>query len=369
MQTFYLDSITIAHLIRGMVRQPENGIDTSMVDDARNHLLGLQQDLAAIDIVRCRDMGCPSYARVRSDLGLGSVSSFADITPDLRLQLALSAAYGGDVSKVDLWVGGLAEPQEGNAFVGPTFAAIIKRQFQNTRDGDRFWYENRDLQSQSSQPYLSDEQLAQVRSTSLQDVIVRNTAFKSCPATPLRVPSQSKFFLTQAELAAAAASPSPAPAAGAVSYGSRTLAVSADVTMQFNPIAPDDSHIELTMILNSETGWVGVGFGASMVGSDIWTVSAPGGVGTVQDRHAPAYSTPPADDSQDVEVTFTQVADGKTIVTMRRLLNTGDVDDAALSSTPPTDGTTDMLFSWGMSSTSISYHATDRAQIPVRLHQ
>jgi len=368
MQAGYLDTISIAHLIRGMVRQPENGIDTSMVDDARNHLLGLQQDLAAIDVVRCRDMGCPTYARVRSDLGLGMVSTFADITPDARLQLALSSAYGGDVSKVDLWVGGLSETPAGRAFVGPTFAAIIRRQFSNTRDGDRFWYENRDRQSGKNQPYLSDEELATVRATSLQDIIVRNTDFTSCPATPLRVPSQAKFFKTQAEMDAATVAPSPAPAAADTAFGSRTLAISPDVTMQYNPIALDDTHIELTVIINSETGWVGVGFGASMVGADIWTVSAPGGVASVQDRHAPAYATPPADASQDVEATFTQVADGKTTVTLRRLLNTGDADDAALSNTPPTDGTTDMIFSWGMSSTSISYHATDRAQIPVLLH-
>ncbi len=367
MQADYLDSISIAHLIRGMVRQPENGIDTSMVDDARNHLLGLQQDLAAIDIVRCRDMGCPTYARARTDMGLGSVNSFADITPDIRLQLALSAAYGGDVHKVDLWVGGLAEPPHGNGLVGKTFAAIIRKQFVNTRDGDRFWYENRDRQPGTNQPYLTDAELALVRSTTLQDIIVRNTDFKSCPQTPLRVPTQAKFFKTQAELNAESASPSPAPQSSE-SYGSRTVVISPDVQMQFDPIQPTDTHIELTVILNSETGWVGVGFGASMVGADIWTISAPGGVASVQDRHAPAYSTPPADSSQDVEATFTQVANGKSVITVRRLLNTGDSNDAALSSTPPTDGTTDMIFSWGMSSTSISYHATDRAQIPVMLH-
>ena len=42
MQAHYLEHISIAHLLRGMVRQPENGIDTAMVDDVRNHLLGLR---------------------------------------------------------------------------------------------------------------------------------------------------------------------------------------------------------------------------------------------------------------------------------------------------------------------------------------
>jgi hypothetical protein len=366
MQTFYLDSISIAHLIRGMVRQPENGIDASMVDDARNHLLGLQQDLAAIDIVRCRDMGCPTYATARSDMGLGTVMDFADITSDIRVQLALSAAYGGDVSKVDLWVGGLAEPTSGRGFVGQTFAAIIKRQFTNTRNGDRFWYENSARQPVTNEPYLTAEQLALIRSTSLQQIIVRNTAFKSCPSTPLRVPPQAKFFTT--ERANTAEENSAPSVEGEQTFGSRSVVVSSDVMMQYSPIELDATHIELTMILNSETGWVGVGFGASMVGSDIWTVSAPGGVASVQDRHAPTYAVPPADDSQDVEAVFARVGDGKTIVTMRRLLNTGDANDAALSSTPPTDGTTDMLFSWGMSSTSISYHSTDRRVMAIKLH-
>ena len=48
--------------------------------------------------------------------------------------------YDDDVNKLDLWVGGMLETNEGP---GETFRRIIMDQFERIRDGDRFWYENR----------------------------------------------------------------------------------------------------------------------------------------------------------------------------------------------------------------------------------
>lgn len=44
------------------------------------------------------------------------------------------------IDNVDLWVGGILETGDGP---GELFTAIIKDQFRRIRDGDRFWYENK----------------------------------------------------------------------------------------------------------------------------------------------------------------------------------------------------------------------------------
>ena len=49
--------------------------------------------------------------------------------------------YDDDVSRLDLWVGGMLETDKEP---GETFRAITIDQFLRIRDGDRFWYENSD---------------------------------------------------------------------------------------------------------------------------------------------------------------------------------------------------------------------------------
>ena len=53
----------------------------------------------------------------------------------------LSKAYGGDVNKVEPWIGGLAEDPADGALVGPTFQAIVAKQFSALRDGDPHWFQ------------------------------------------------------------------------------------------------------------------------------------------------------------------------------------------------------------------------------------
>jgi hypothetical protein len=61
----------------------------------------------------------------------------------------------------------MAEPHVNGGQVGETFAAMLKDQFQRSRDGDRFWYES----------YLDAPTLATVQLQTLSGIIKRN-----CPS-------------------------------------------------------------------------------------------------------------------------------------------------------------------------------------------
>ena len=67
--------------------------------------------------------------------------SFDEITSDKDTIAKLRAVFK-DISRVDLWVGGLAEDHLEGSELGETFHKIIKDQFTKLRDGDRFWYQN-----------------------------------------------------------------------------------------------------------------------------------------------------------------------------------------------------------------------------------
>ncbi len=101
-------------------------------------------------------------------MGLPRVSEFAEISSDTDIQMRLEEAYGS-VDSIDLWAGGLSEDPVDGSHLGELFHLIIKTQFESLRDGDRFWYEIT----------LSDEELEEVRSTTLSDVIKRNTGIGS----------------------------------------------------------------------------------------------------------------------------------------------------------------------------------------------
>jgi len=153
--------------IRKLASDISNKLDVYIIDDLRNLLNDppAALDLAATNIQRGRDLGLPSLNQMRVALGFPAYTSFSQITSDSTVVLALQNAYG-DIDKVDLWVGGLAEFPATAAMVGPTFQAIIIDQFTRLRDGDSQWFEN--------QPWSASD-LEWLRATTLSDIILRNT--------------------------------------------------------------------------------------------------------------------------------------------------------------------------------------------------
>lgn len=164
---FGIDSI-----LRGQAFQAMQEVDTKVVDDLRNMLFpagsgGL--DLASVNIQRGRDHGLASYNDVREAVGVGRISSFAEMTSDPGLGATLASLYGS-VDDVDLWVGGLAEDHVAGGSLGETFTEILFDQFARLRDGDRYWFEN-----PNSPDPLTQAEIDDIRGTTLADVIRRNS--------------------------------------------------------------------------------------------------------------------------------------------------------------------------------------------------
>ena len=160
----------IEPLLRGMLNQQAQKVDMLFMDAVRNFLFGTNTqglDLMTYGIQRGRDHGLADYNSVRKALGLEPRSSFIDITSDITVQRKLAGLYP-DVDDIDLWIGGLAESHLPGGCVGETFGKVIAKQFQLLRDGDRFWFENPDLNP-------TKDRMIKYRATTLAEVILRNS--------------------------------------------------------------------------------------------------------------------------------------------------------------------------------------------------
>lgn len=159
----------IAPLMKGMATQVQQEFDCKMVDDLRNFLFGQPGagglDLAAINIQRGRERGLPDYNTIRVDFGMERITSFSELTSDPEVNQIFADLYK-DVNDIDPWVGMLAEDHMPNALFGPTAMRIVKAQFMNLRDGDRFYYEN--------DAAFTAEEITAIKTTTLADIIRRN---------------------------------------------------------------------------------------------------------------------------------------------------------------------------------------------------
>ena len=162
----------ISGLLLGLATQQAQEVDPLIVDEVRNMLFGAPggpvRDLAALNIQRGRDHGLASFNIARSAYGLPPAATFAEVSSDPYMQDALALAYG-DIRLLDLWTGGLAEDHAPGSMLGETFSTIVAEQFRRLRDGDRYWHEH--------DPFFraNPALLAEVRATTLADVIRRNT--------------------------------------------------------------------------------------------------------------------------------------------------------------------------------------------------
>uniref|UniRef100_A0A3Q3QEA6 NAD(P)H oxidase (H2O2-forming) n=2 Tax=Monopterus albus TaxID=43700 RepID=A0A3Q3QEA6_MONAL len=165
----------IDDLLMGMASQIAEREDNIVVEDLRDYMYGplrfTRTDLVALTIQRGRDFGLRSYTEVREALDLPPVKTFEDINPELshtnpQLLRDVAELYNGDISKLELFPGGLLESVDGP---GPVFSAIILDQFERIRNGDRFWFENK------QNGLFTDEEIQTIRKVTYYDVLIAVT--------------------------------------------------------------------------------------------------------------------------------------------------------------------------------------------------
>lgn len=160
--------------LRGELAQAAQEIDGKVSDGVRNELFGLGFDLAAVDIARGDDHGVGDYNALREGLGLSTYASFDAFARannvDATTLSALKNVYGNDISELDSIVGALLEKEAKGSMLGETATVLTVMQFENTRDADKFWYQERFADN--------PELIAAIEDTSFSDIIARNSGVK-----------------------------------------------------------------------------------------------------------------------------------------------------------------------------------------------
>ncbi|MDA7501827.1 T9SS type A sorting domain-containing protein [Chitinophagales bacterium] len=194
---FNLDPIRleggIDPVLKGLASQTQQQFDTKVVNALRNFLFGPPGagglDLVSLNIMRARERGLPDYNTLRVAFGLPAHIEFDDITVNLDRATILEAMYS-DINNIDPWVGMLTEDPLPDCAVGALIHNILKMQFENIRNGDRFWFE--------VDPAFSSEEIEIINNTKLSDIIKRNTSVTSI---------QDNVFFSQEVVSAVEMSP------------------------------------------------------------------------------------------------------------------------------------------------------------------
>lgn len=189
MDAFFNDDVIkeygIDDILRGQMSSTSQALDTKVVDDLNFFLEtpgGMSGfSLVALNLLRGADHGLQSYIDTRAAL-LGDIDpdaidplDFSIITSDADAQAALAAVYD-TVHDVDLWVGGLAEDNIDDTQLGPLFTFIVAEQFGRTRAADETFG---DLD-----PALGADIIAEVRASTLADIMERTTEIDTVQADP-----------------------------------------------------------------------------------------------------------------------------------------------------------------------------------------
>ncbi len=126
-------------------------------------------DMGAVDLLRARERGVPRYNDFREQLGLRRIESFDQLTEDSERAERLHEVYGGDVDKLDLLIGTLAEEERPTGFgFGETLFQIFILNASRRLQADRFFTES------YNEEVYTEEGMAWVDDATFKKVLLRH---------------------------------------------------------------------------------------------------------------------------------------------------------------------------------------------------
>jgi Animal haem peroxidase len=170
--------------LEGAALKRAEEVDAKLVPSLQDFLFNADRagilDLASLNIQRTRDHGVCSYTRSRASFGLAT--NLNDIPPADRMKMLNVYPTADDI---DVIVGGLSETPQAGSMLGPLYHRVNVDQFTRSRDGDRFYYENPDLnygaafawlaKNKAGAPSLLLSQRIKAGGVRLRDVFEANT--------------------------------------------------------------------------------------------------------------------------------------------------------------------------------------------------
>ncbi|XP_043844300.1 thyroid peroxidase [Dromiciops gliroides] len=169
-------------LIRGLLASPAKlqTQEQMMNEELTEKLFVLSNngtlDLASLNLQRGRDHGLLGYNDWREFCGLQRLENQADLYTAIANRSVVEKIMElyKHPNNIDVWLGGLAENFLPDARTGPLFACIIGRQMKALREGDWFWWENKQV--------FTEAQRHELEKHSLSRLICDNTGLIAVPA-------------------------------------------------------------------------------------------------------------------------------------------------------------------------------------------
>ena len=125
---------------------------------------GVLIDLAATDIMRCRELGVPRYTKFREMLHLKPVRTFEELTENAVWREEIRRVYEGDIDRVDLIVGLFAEtPPKGFGFSDTAFRIFVLMASRRL-NSDRFFTTDftEEVYSKAGMQWIEDNTMSSV---------------------------------------------------------------------------------------------------------------------------------------------------------------------------------------------------------------